>query len=233
MDGNGNGNGAEQVPIEQREIKPRGPGDPLATNTYKGQFYSREEVNELIQRESHAEAVQYDRQEWEKSEAGRLCIAFYDAFRAYEKHLQEHPHAVFNHFGKRVDHAEHKAFEQALKFMDQDRREREEKDRKNLEKAQRAARCQHIYVNGNECGAPRVRGRKLCHMHERMEQTKAEKLNLDLGPMEDPDSIQMGIQKLQAAIIDGTLDAKQIGQLAYTIQLAAWNVMRTSMVKSP
>ena len=233
MDGNGNGNRTEQVPIGQREIKPRDPNDPLATTTYKGQFYSREEANELIQRESHAKAVQYDRQEWEKSEAGRLCIAFYDAFRAYEKHLQEHPHSVFNHFGKRVDHAEHKAFEQALKFMEQDRREREEKDRKNLEKAQRAARCQHIYVNGNKCGAPRVRGRKLCHMHERMEQTKAEKLDLDLGPMEDPDSIQMGIQKLQAAIIDGTLDAKQIGQLAYTIQLAAWNVMRTSMVKSP
>lgn len=229
MDGNGNGNGAEQVPIGQREIKPRDPNDPLATNTYEGQFYSREEANELIQRRSHAKAVQYDRRSWEESEAGRLCIAFYDAFRAYEKHLQKFPHAVFNHFGKRVDHAEHKAFEQALKFMEQDRREREEKDRKNLEKAQRAARCQHRYVNGNECGAPRVRGRKLCHMHERMEETKAEKLNL--GPMEDPDSIQMGIQKLQAAIIDGKLDAKQVGQLAYTIQLAAWNVMRTSMVK--
>ncbi len=48
--------------------------------------------------------------------------------------------------------------------------------------------------------------------------------------MEDPDSIQMGIQKLQAAIIDGKLEGKLVGQLAYTIQLAAWNVMRTSMV---
>ena len=86
-----------------------------------------------------------------------------------------------------------------------------------------------MHANGDQCGAPRVRGRKLCHMHERMEETKAEKLNL--GPMEDPDSIQMGIQKLQAAIIDGKLDGKQVGQLAYTIQLAAWNVMRTSMVR--
>src|SRR4051795_6939324 len=118
MDGNGNGNGVDQVPIGQREIKPRDPNDPLATTTYKGQFYSREEANQLIQRESHAKAVQYDRRSWEESEAGRLCIAFYDAFRAYEKYLQEHPHAVFNHFGKRVDHAEHKAFEQALKFME-------------------------------------------------------------------------------------------------------------------
>lgn len=228
-----NGNGADQVPIEQREIKPRDPSDPLATDVYKGQFYSREERNELTERDSHAAAVKYDRKSWEKSEGGRLCIAFYDAFRAYEKYLQQFPRAVFNHFGKRRDDDEHKVFEQALKFMEQDRRERAEKDRKNLEKAQRAARCRHVHANGDNCGAPRVRGRKLCHMHERMQETKAARLDVDLGPMEDPDSIQMGIQKLQAAIIDGKLDAKQIGQLAYTIQLAAWNVMRTSMMKSP
>jgi hypothetical protein len=63
-------------------------------------------------------------------------------------------------------------------------------------------------------------------MHERMEETKA--LKLDLGPMEDPDSIQVGIMKLQRAVIDGVLDAKQIGHLAYLTQIAAWNVTRTS-----
>lgn len=226
-----NGNGAEQVPIEQREIKPRDPSDPLATATYKGQFYTREEANELIQRENLARAVQYNREEWEESEAGRLCIAFYDAFRAYEKYLQEFPHAVFNHFGKRLDYKEHMVFEQALKFMEDDRREREETLRKNLEKAQLAARCQHIHTNGEQCGAPRVRGKKLCHMHERIEEAKAEAL--DLGSMEDPDSIQVSIHKLQKAIIDGKLTSKQVGQLAYTIQLAAWNVTRTSLMQSP
>ena len=221
-----NGNGADQVPIGQREIKPRDPNDPLATTTYKGQFYSREEANELIQREAHAKAVEYNRKSWEQSEAGRLCIAFYDAFRAYEKYLQEFPHAVFNHFGKRLDFKEHLAFEQSLKFMEQDRRERAEKDRRNLEKAQRAARCQHIHANGEQCGAPRVRGKKLCHMHDRMEQTKAERL--DLGPMEDPDSIQMAIKKLQAAVIDQTLTDKQIAQLTNLLNIGAWNVIRTS-----
>ena len=61
-------------------------------------------------------------------------------------------------------------------------------------------------------------------MHQRLEETKSAKL--DLGPMEDPDSIQIGIKKLQGAIIEGTLDHRQVGQLAYTIQLAAWNVSR-------
>ena len=234
MSGNGSANfgenGVDRGSIKTREIKPRDPNDPLATATYKGQFYSREEVNELIDRENAARTAKEDREKWEESQAGQLCIAFYEALRAYEKYIQENPSALRKYYtGKQVDYDEHKAFEQALKFMEQDRREREEKDRKNLEKAQRAARCRHMHANGDQCGAPRVRGRKLCHMHERMEETKAEKLNL--GPMEDPDSIQMGIQKLQAAIIDGKLDGKQVGQLAYTIQLAAWNVMRTSMVR--
>jgi hypothetical protein len=58
------------------------------------------------------------------------------------------------------------------------------------------------------------------------------KTSLQIAPEEDPDSIQVGIRKLQAAIIDGKLDSKQIGHLAYTIQLAAWNVMRTTTVQA-
>ena len=46
-------------------------------------------------------------------------------------------------------------------------------------------------------------------MREGMEEAKAVKL--DLGPMEDADSIQVGIRKLQEAIIDGKLNSKQMG----------------------
>src|SRR6266568_3068987 len=48
----------------------------------------------------------------------------------------------------------------------------------------------------------------LFRMHQRMKE--AEAVKLDLGPMEDPDSIQVAIKKLQKAVIDGTLDHKQI-----------------------
>jgi hypothetical protein len=73
-----------------------------------------------------------------------------------------------------------------------------------------------------------MKGKKLCRMHDRMEEARA--LKLDLGPMEDPDSIQIAIKKLQAAVIDGVLDHKQVSALSYLIQLAAWNVTRTSLV---
>ena len=123
---------------------------------------------------------------------------------------------------------EHMLFEEGLRMVENLKLEREETLRRNLEKAQKAARCRHRYLNGRQCGAPRVKGRKLCHMHERVEEAKM--AIIDLGPMEDADSIQMGIRKLQAAIVEGKLSHRQIAQLAYTIQLAAWNVTRTSVM---
>ena len=225
-----NGNGSNQGPIETREIKPRDPKDPMATATHDGQWYTYEEVQELKRRERETRYWKETREGWEKTEAGQLCLAFYQAFQAYRNYMNENPHAIFTPMGPRVDNFdEHKLFEAGLKVLEEHRREREETLRKNLEKAQRAARCQHIHTNGEQCGAPRVRGKKLCHMHERIEEAKAEAL--DLGSMEDPDSIQVAIQRLQKAIIDGKLTGKQVGQLAYTIQLAAWNVKRTSFGK--
>jgi hypothetical protein len=216
--------------IQEREIKPRDRRDPLAQVIYNGQLVSREEAKELSRRDDvRREAYKRQlREEWLASEGGKLCMAFFEAFQAYRTYLAENPQAYQLAKGMDGPFEEHKAFEQGLQMMADYKRERDEVLRRNLEKAQRAARCQHLYMNGEQCGSPRVRGRKLCYMHERIEETRADKL--DLGPMEDPDSIQVAIRKLQGAIIEGKLDHRQVGQLAYTIQLAAWNVTRTSTV---
>jgi hypothetical protein len=171
------------------------------------------------------------RQEWEQTGGGQLCLALYDAFIKYKDYLAIHSGETARPSGPiNNQYEEHRVFDECLKTLENRKREHEETLRRNLEKAQRAARCQHEFLNGEQCKAPRIRGRKLCRMHDRMEEAKAVKL--DLGPMEDPDSIQVGIRKLQAAIIDGKLDSKQIGHLAYTIQLAAWNVTRTTTAQA-
>jgi hypothetical protein len=229
-----NGNGVNQGPIETREIEPRDRWrDPLATTEFQNQWYTAEEAAELKRRFNIRQAAyrKQIRDNWERSPQGELCLAFYSAFLAYKDYLEQNDRARWTPDGPIVDYDEHKLFQQALRIAAEHDQERSETLRKNLEKAQRAARCQHIHTNGEQCGAPRVRGRKLCHMHERIAEAKAEAL--DLGSMEDPDSIQVSIQKLQKAIIDGKLTGKQVGQLAYTIQLAAWNVTRTSLVQSP
>jgi hypothetical protein len=170
------------------------------------------------------------RQEWEQTGGGQLCLAFYDAFKTYKDYLETNGGEALRPSGPiKMKYEEHRVFEECLRTRESYKREREETLRRNLEKAQSAARCEHEFLSGERCRAPRVRDKQLCRMHEGMEEAKAVKLDL---AMEDPDSIQVGIRKLQAAIIDGKLDSKQIGHLAYTIQLAAWNVTRTTTLQA-
>jgi hypothetical protein len=171
----------------------------------------------------------YMREHWEKSEHGKLCLAYYEAFHALRTYCEKYGFPSAAPTDHVTGYDEYQLAEEGLRIGEQLKQKRDEKLRKNLERAQNAARCQHVFLNGDVCSSPRIRGKKLCRMHARLEEAQA--LKLDLGPMEDPDSIQIGIKKLQAAIIDAKLDAKQIGHLAYTIQLAAWNVMRTTTVK--
>lgn len=171
---------------------------------------------------------------WLKGEEGQLCQQFYKAYCAYSDYLKNHSRRSRNGNGTEFDFVEHRVYVEVARHAEQFRaqekeREREdaEKSRENLEKARLAARCEHILLDGRRCRSPRMKDNTLCYWHDQMERTKAEKL--DLGPMEDPDSIQIAIRKLQAAVIDGSLEQKQVSQLAYLIQLAAWNVMRTSL----
>jgi hypothetical protein len=209
-------------------IEGRADNDGKAIVNILGKWYRPEEV-ERVERQNaarRAESGRKTRDAWEATPQGKLCLALYEAFQAYRAYLEQNPHARKTIWGSEVDFDEHKLFEHGLRMVDEHRREVAEKLRKNLEKAQAAARCEHEHLNGNQCKAPRLKGGKLCHMHQRLEEAKSAKL--DLGPMEDPDSIQVGIKRLQGAIIEGTLDHRQVGQLAYTIQLAAWNVGRTT-----
>lgn len=217
-------------PGKQKQIESKPFGTPGTIHFDNGWYYPDEiEAAKQQQREAMQAAYRQEiKDKWLATEQGKLCMAFYEAFQAYKEFLEQHEYARRRPDGAALDFEEHKLFAHGLRLIEDHRLERAEKLRRNLEKAQKAARCQHHYLSGEQCGAPRVKGKKLCRMHERMEEAKTEKL--DLGPMEDPDSIQVAIKKLQGAIIEGKLDYRQVGQLAYTIQLAAWNVTRTSMV---
>src|SRR5438270_14062622 len=229
-----NGQNGTEVPNKFNgiEIKSREKGDPLAQVCWHGPggklLVSGEEAEELTRRAHlRADALKKQQKEkWLASVGGQLCMKFWNAFRDYQDFLQENPQARHMAMGWNHEYYdEHKLFEEGLKVMATYADERAETRRKSLEKAKKSARCQHLHVSGEQCGSPKMRGRKLCYMHERMEE--ARNATLDLGPMEDADSIQMGIRKLQGAIIEGKIGPRQVGQLAYTIQLAAWNVTRT------
>ena len=207
------------------KIKPRNQDDPEAQVWIDGYGYFAEYEAEEARKQYEEERAKHTeevKQNWLYTDPGKVCAELYNKFQQYKKIMEKNPYRFGRGDGKPMDFPEHLLFAEALSEFERARAEQAEIARKNLEKAQRAARCQHTYLGGQQCGCPRMRGKKLCYMHERLEQAQAVKL--DLGPMEDPESIQLAIKKLQAAIIDGALDYKQVSQLSYLIQVAAWNV---------
>jgi hypothetical protein len=187
----GNGN-----PIEAKEIQPRHHMDPRANVNIMGFWYAKEEVEQVLRQNERQQAAYAKklRERWQETEQGKLCMTFYQAFQEYRKYLEEHLNAQRSPDGSALEFEEHQLFKEGHAWLRTIRKNGWSATAKNLERAQKAARCEHNFVDGERCRAPRIKGKKLCCMHERMEEAKA--LRLDLGSMEDPDSIQIAIKKL-------------------------------------
>jgi hypothetical protein len=229
--GNGNVNQGQQSGEsaqsgeKRRWPEPVSPGYPGAV-FIDGQYWRPEDTDAWMQmrKDQRAERERKNHENWLQTPPGKLCLEFYQKFQEYKKYLEEHPYQWGGERGRQADFTEHKLFELGLREIQRQREEREERDRMNLQRAQLAARCEHVHNDGQRCGCPRVKGAKLCYMHQRLEEARA--LKLDLGPLEDADSIQVGIKKLQKAVIDETLSDKQVRQLTNLLQIATWNVTR-------
>jgi hypothetical protein len=205
----------------KQQIEPVGMDYPGGKTLIRGKWYRQEDHDEVMRQLKAAEAAKREREEheyWQQTAEGRLCLDLYKAFHKYRDYIREH------HFGWGRDNLkfkEHRLFAKALLWADHNIKEREESYRQNTEKAQLAERCEHLHANGTRCGSPKMNGGLLCYKHQRMEEARA--MKLDLGTMEDPEAIHLGIMKLQRAVIDGTLDGKQVTQLTNLMQIAAWN----------
>jgi hypothetical protein len=105
-------------------------------------------------------------------------------------------------------------------------------------------RCQHIKVNGTQCGCPALRRNKLCYFHKRhhdehvqlnldrlkddRQKNARRRATLDLPVLEDANSIQVSLMQIMRLIITGQLDPKTAGLLLYALQTASANLGRTS-----
>ena len=107
--------------IRTREIKPRERGrDPLATTFYKDNWYSAEEAAEMERRFKvwQTAYIKEGKDKWAQTHQGKLCLAFYDAFHAYRKYLEENAFARRSPHGYDVDYDEHKLFEEGLRIVE-------------------------------------------------------------------------------------------------------------------
>jgi hypothetical protein len=145
------------------------------------------------------------KEQWPSTEAARLFTQLGETFTACQKLLEQNP-----------------AMEAAAKLADGERHDVFTMLRDNLEKANRAPRCEYPRSGGKPCRAPKVRGQKYCCMHMAMEAARPTKFSLPA--LDDANSIQVALNKTAQGLVDGTLDEKVATKLAYVLQVAMSNV---------
>jgi hypothetical protein len=95
-----------------------------------------------------------------------------------------------------------------------------------LKLADMAPRCQWVRQDGTGCGSPQMKQHIYCFAHMQMAEARA--LMLRLPPPEDPNAIQVGLMRIQKAVIEDTISMKKAGLLLYSMQLALTNVGKTT-----
>ncbi|MFB3917739.1 MAG: hypothetical protein ACE14M_13485 [Terriglobales bacterium] len=93
-------------------------------------------------------------------------------------------------------------------------------------------RCQHVRINGVQCGSPALRGKKACFYHHQLQlrfarRARARRRNgkgLSLPILEDAASIQAALMQTINAILDDTIDRKTGALVLYGLQTASSNL---------
>jgi hypothetical protein len=92
--------------------------------------------------------------------------------------------------------------------------------------------CNHVLANGVLCGAKPLRDNDFCYWHHkartnlraRTTAPDTTSVGIVLPLLEDSNGIQMALQQITQAILDGRLDNRRAGLLLYSLQLAMMNV---------
>lgn len=97
-------------------------------------------------------------------------------------------------------------------------------------------RCQHLKVNGTQCGSPALRRNRFCFFHKRFQDERI-KLAADrkrrgvptfiLPVLEDANSIQVALMQVMRALLTQQIDHKTASLLLYALQTASSNIRAT------
>jgi hypothetical protein len=92
-------------------------------------------------------------------------------------------------------------------------------------------RCQHIKMNGTQCGSPALRWRRQCFFHERIRRERAKiakdmsaQRRFDLPLLEDANSVQVALMKTIQMLGSGRMDHRTAGLMLYALQTASINL---------
>ena len=94
-------------------------------------------------------------------------------------------------------------------------------------------RCQHLKINGTQCGSPALRETKYCYYHVRYHWPELEALPnksewRKLPTLEDANSIQVSLANVLERLVMQEVDHKTAALMLYALQTASMNLKRTS-----
>jgi hypothetical protein len=101
-----------------------------------------------------------------------------------------------------------------------------QKLKQRLKLADMAPRCRWVRQDGTSCRSPQMKQHIYCFAH--MQMAEARTLLLMLPAAEDANAIQVGLMRIQKALIEDTISTKKAGLLLYSMQLALTNVGQTT-----
>lgn len=97
-------------------------------------------------------------------------------------------------------------------------------------------RCQHLKINGTQCGSPALRRNRFCFFHKRFQDERI-KLSADrarrgvptfeLPVLEDANSIQIALMQVIRLLVAQQIDHKTASLLLYALQTASSNLRMT------
>jgi hypothetical protein len=95
-------------------------------------------------------------------------------------------------------------------------------------------RCQHVKVNGTQCGSPALRRRRLCFFHVRCQEQRARIAGSHFGQarfvvpvLEDANAVQMALMQVMQLLATGQMEHKTAGLMLYALQTASVNLRNT------
>jgi len=98
-------------------------------------------------------------------------------------------------------------------------------------------RCQHLKINGTQCGSPALRRNRFCFFHKRFQDEQI-KLSADrarhgvatfvLPVLEDANSIQIALMQVMRLLVSQQIEHKTASLLLYALQTASTNLRMTN-----
>jgi hypothetical protein len=101
------------------------------------------------------------------------------------------------------------------------------------------SRCQHLKVNGTQCGSPALREAKHCYYHVRYHWEDLEKIEnhhewrVTFPTLEDANAVQISLAQIMERLISVQIDPKTAGLMLYGLQIATMNLKSTSLEPDP